>query len=178
MFLLPGFAIVMHITQQPIDDHARKEIIRYLWNLQNPDGGWGIHIESESTVFGTALNYVAQRILGVEAQDSRLERARLWLRDRDGCLRIPSWGKFWLAVLNVYSWDGVNSLFPEMVLLPQWFPLHTQRMWCYARTVYMPMSWLYGTKYQFPVSPLIEALRQELLPRPFSEVRISGNSGT
>lgn len=27
---------------------------------------------------------------------------------------IPSWGKFWLAVLNVYSWEGLNTLFPEM----------------------------------------------------------------
>lgn len=27
---------------------------------------------------------------------------------------IPSWGKFWLAVLNVYSWDGIHNLCPEM----------------------------------------------------------------
>lgn len=31
-----------------------------------------------------------------------------------GALLIPSWGKFWLAVLNVYSWEGLNTLFPEM----------------------------------------------------------------
>lgn len=29
-------------------------------------------------------------------------------------MAIPSWGKFWLAVLNVYSWEGLNTLFPEM----------------------------------------------------------------
>jgi cycloartenol synthase len=31
---------------------------------------------------------------------------------------ITSWGKFWLAVLGVYSWDGMNPLTPEMWLLP------------------------------------------------------------
>lgn len=31
-----------------------------------------------------------------------------------GAQSIPSWGKFWLAVLNVYSWDGLHNLFPEM----------------------------------------------------------------
>jgi hypothetical protein len=31
-----------------------------------------------------------------------------------GAVAIPSWGKFWLAVLNVYSWEGLNTLFPEM----------------------------------------------------------------
>lgn len=31
---------------------------------------------------------------------------------------IPSWGKFWLAVLNVYSWEGMNTLLPEMWYVP------------------------------------------------------------
>ena len=87
------------------------------------------------------------------------------------CLALPSWGKFWLAVLNVYSWEGVNSLFPEMVLLPKWFPLHTSRLWCYCRTVYMPMSWIYGCKFQAPMDDLIQELRDELLPEPFDKVK-------
>ena len=88
------------------------------------------------------------------------------------CLGIPSWGKFWLAVLNLYSWEGVNSLFPEMVLLPKWFPLHTSRLWCYCRTVYMPMSWIYGMKFQAPVDDLIAELREELLPDDFHKVQV------
>lgn len=38
---------------------------------------------------------------------------------------IPSWGKFWLAILNVYSWEGMNTLLPEMwsVLTLLLFPL-------------------------------------------------------
>lgn len=27
-----------------------------------------------------------------------------------GAVGIPSWGKLWLAVLNVYSYDGVNPI--------------------------------------------------------------------
>lgn len=34
---------------------------------------------------------------------------------------IPSWGKFWLAILNVYSWEGMNTLLPEM-----WYMLWVQ----------------------------------------------------
>lgn len=29
-------------------------------------------------------------------------------------MAIPSWGKFWLATLNVYSWEGLNTLLLEM----------------------------------------------------------------
>lgn len=34
----------------------QKEIIRYIYNHQNEDGGWGFHIEGHITMFGSALN--------------------------------------------------------------------------------------------------------------------------
>jgi lanosterol synthase len=36
------------------------------------------------TVFGTALNYACMRIMGVEAEDNRMVRARVWLQERGG----------------------------------------------------------------------------------------------
>lgn len=38
---------------------------RYLANHVNADGGWGMHLEGETTVFATALYYVVLRILGM-----------------------------------------------------------------------------------------------------------------
>eukprot|EP00039_Didymoeca_costata_P000295 m.45021 g.45021 ORF g.45021 m.45021 type:complete len:725 (+) comp10173_c0_seq4:117-2291(+) len=169
MFLLPGYAIVMYVTGLTVPEPYRLEIVRYLSNTQI-DGGWGIHIESSPTVFGTSLNYCVMRLLGVPREDERMQRARTWLSTRRGCLGIPSWGKFWLAVLGVYSWDGVHSLFPEMVLLPRAFPLHTCRLWSYCRTVYMPMSYIYGRKFVGSITPLVKELREELILEPYDQV--------
>lgn len=72
------------------------------------------HTEGKSTVFGTALNYVTLRLLGVDRDDSDIIRARALLHRLGGATGIPSWGKFWLAVLNVYDWKGVNTLLPEL----------------------------------------------------------------
>uniref|UniRef100_A0A674J2A3 Terpene cyclase/mutase family member n=1 Tax=Terrapene triunguis TaxID=2587831 RepID=A0A674J2A3_9SAUR len=77
----------------------------------------GRHVEDKSTVFGTALNYTSLRILGVGPDDPDLVRARINLHSKGGAVGIPSWGKFWLAVLNVYSWEGMNTLFPELCLM-------------------------------------------------------------
>uniref|UniRef100_A0A674J2J1 Lanosterol synthase n=1 Tax=Terrapene triunguis TaxID=2587831 RepID=A0A674J2J1_9SAUR len=77
----------------------------------------GRHVEDKSTVFGTALNYTSLRILGVGPDDPDLVRARINLHSKGGAVGIPSWGKFWLAVLNVYSWEGMNTLFPELCCL-------------------------------------------------------------
>ena len=72
------------------------------------------HVAGKSTVFGTALNYVTLRLLGVDRDDPDIVRARGLLHKLGGAVAIPSWGKFWLSVLNVYEWDGVNSLLPEL----------------------------------------------------------------
>lgn len=72
------------------------------------------HTAGKSTVFGTALNYATMRLLGVPKDDPDAGRARAFLHQMGGAVGIPSWGKFWLSVLNVYDWDGVNSLLPEL----------------------------------------------------------------
>ena len=72
------------------------------------------HISGKSTVFGTTLNYVTMRLLGVDRDDLDIVRARGLLHQLGGTVGIPSWGKFWLSVLNVYDWDGVNTLLPEL----------------------------------------------------------------
>ena len=74
------------------------------------------HTVGKSTVFGTALNYVTLRLLGVDRDDPDMTRARALLHRLGGAAAIPSWGKFWLAVLGVYEWDGLNSLLPELWL--------------------------------------------------------------
>lgn len=38
-------------------NHAKHEVVRYLSNMQNTDGGFGLHIEGHSTMFGTVLRY-------------------------------------------------------------------------------------------------------------------------
>ena len=64
----------------------------------------------------------------------------LQMHERGGAHSIASWGKFWLAVLGVYSWEGMNPLTPEMWLLPSssWTGIglfHPGRFWCHCRMV-------------------------------------------
>lgn len=68
--------------------------------MQNKDGGWGLHIEGHSTMFCTALNYVAIRLINGEnnVNNEAMEKARKWIIEHGGVTYIPSWGKFWLSV--------------------------------------------------------------------------------
>jgi squalene/oxidosqualene cyclase-like protein len=170
LFLLPGLLIASYLSDTPFPKAHREMMKRYLFNHQNPDAGWGMHIEGESTMFGTVMQYVSLRILGVEKNHEQLIQARNWIKNHGGATGIPSWGKFYLAVLNLYDWRGFNSLFPEMWLFPKWLPVHPWRYWCHTRMVYLPMAYCYAQRIKAPENELILSLREELYTGNFAAI--------
>ncbi|KAF0925109.1 hypothetical protein E2562_015392 [Oryza meyeriana var. granulata] len=175
MFLMPGLIITLYVSgalNTALLSEHQKEMRRYLYNHQNEDGGWGLHIEGHSTMFGSVLTYVSLRLLG-EGPDSgygAMEKGRKWILDHGGATYITSWGKFWLSVLGVFDWSGNNPVPPEIWLLPYSLPIHPGRMWCHCRMVYLPMCYIYGKRFVGPVTPIILELRKELYKVPYNEV--------
>ncbi|KAI9744266.1 MAG: Lanosterol synthase (Oxidosqualene--lanosterol cyclase) [Claussenomyces sp. TS43310] len=171
MFLLPGLVITWTVTESPIPEPYAIEIKNYLFARQNlEDGGWGLHIEGESTVFGTAMNYTVLRLLGVSEEDERMIKARGTLHKLGGAANGPHWAKFWLSVLGVCQWDVVNPVPPELWLLPDWVPFAPWRWWIHMRQVFLPMSYISSKKFTYRTTPLIRQLRQELFVEPYESI--------
>ncbi|KAJ4920407.1 hypothetical protein JOQ06_024640 [Pogonophryne albipinna] len=140
LFLLPGLLITCHIAKIPLPSACQKEMVRYLRSVQLADGGWGLHIEDKSTVFGTALSYISLRILGVEPDDPDMIRARN----------------------NLHSKGGK--------LFPSWMPAHPSTLWCHCRQVYLPMSYCYAVRLSAEEDPLVLSLRQELYVQDYATI--------
>ena len=51
----------------------------FFWGAQRADATRARHVEGHSTVFGTAMNYVALRLLGVAAEHPAMVKARATL---------------------------------------------------------------------------------------------------
>jgi 2,3-oxidosqualene cyclase len=170
LFLPPLYVATLYALGHVPDEDTRAGILRYLRGHQNADGGWGLDVEGPSQVFTSVLNYVALRLLGVTADDRGLMRARGWFLPHGGALASASWGKFMLAVLRLYEYDGLYPVPPELWLLPRWLPVHPGRLWCHCRMVYLPMSHLYGRRARVPDAPLLEALRTELYAERYAGI--------
>jgi squalene/oxidosqualene cyclase-like protein len=170
LFLLPLYVATCHVAGLPIDLSSRREMLRYLQTHQNEDGGFGLHVEATSAVFPTALNYVAARLLGVGADADWLARARAWLERHGGPTQSAAWGKYFLAVLNLYDYRGLTPVLPELWLLPTRLPVHPSRLWCHCRMVYLPLSYLYGSRRQAELSPVLKQLRSELYPQGYDAI--------
>lgn len=176
MFLLPGLVITWYVTETPIPVERAIEIRNYLFARAHPeDGGWGLHIEGESSVFGTSMNYTVLRLLGVDAEDPRMQKARSTLWKLGGATQGPHWAKFWLSVLGVMEWDIVNPVPPELWLLPDWMPIAPWRWWIHMRQVFLPMSFVYSRRWSYPLNDLTRQLRSELLTEPFETINFAAH---
>ena len=66
----------LYISNTIILPEWKIEMTRYLAYHVNEDGGWGLYLGCDSTVFATALYYVVLRILGMEPTHPLAARAR------------------------------------------------------------------------------------------------------
>ncbi|KAI4332358.1 hypothetical protein L6164_017275 [Bauhinia variegata] len=77
-------------------------------------------------------------------------------------------------ILGVFDWTCSLPMTPEFwSLFPHFLPLHPAKIWCVSRKVFMPMSYLYGKRFVVPITPLILALRDELLTESYCEIKWS-----
>lgn len=173
--ILAQAVIVRTVVGRPYRPDERAMIRRYFEVYQAADGSWGMHPESPGYVFFTTLAYVALRLLGVGTADPMLVRARRWLQAQPGGVKgIPTWGKFWLAMLGLYAYEGLNSVPPELFILPEWLPFHPRRFYCHTRLIYLGIAYLFGRRFVAPLAPgLRDALRRELYAEPYERIDFS-----
>ncbi|WVQ83002.1 hypothetical protein IAT38_005140 [Cryptococcus sp. DSM 104549] len=175
LFLIPGLIIALHVCGQTLLPEQCIEMRRYLLNKRRKEGGWGLHTASPPTVYGTVMNYVALRILGMHPDEGPMTEIRALIHKMGGATGIPTWGKVWLSILGVYEWDGVGSVPPELWLVPDWTPFAPWRWWIHVRNVFTPMSYLYGTRFVGPYTPLVSSLRDEIYVEPYTSIRWSSH---
>jgi len=170
--ILAQAVIVRTVVGHPYSERERVGIVKHFEVSQLPDGAWGMHPESPGYVFFTALAYVALRLLGLGPDTPLLARARAWLHARpDGVKAVPTWGKFWLALLGLYGREGVNAVPPELFLLPRWLPFHPSRFYCHTRLIYLGIAYLSGVRFGASLpEPLRDALRTELYNEPYEAI--------
>ncbi len=161
------YVLLHHMIGRPLGSDRRRRVLRYFERTRLDGGLWSLHEHEPPSLFVTTLVYVSARLLGVERGDPLIEPARRFLQE-EGVLGIPTWGKFWLALLNLYDWRGVNAILPEIWGLPRWLPLHPSNWYCHTRLIYMGMAALYAQRFQAPVTPVIASVREELFPEGFA----------
>ena len=179
VFLVPMMVALHWVVRRDLPRQRREGLVAYLLHVQRDDGGLPLHAEAEhGSLFVSTTGYAALRFLGVPRDDPRMTRLRGFIRSAGTALGAAQWGKFLLAVLNLYPYEGLHPIPPELWLLPRSAAFHPRRLWCHARMVYLPMAWLYATRSKIPADDLVREIRADLYAQPFERIRFSGHRDT
>jgi lanosterol synthase len=170
--ILAQAVIVRTIIGKPYDHADRSAILKHFKVTQSEEGTWGMHPESQGYVFFTTLAYIALRLLDLPPDDPMLAKARTWLHQQpEGVEGIPTWGKFWLAIIGLYEYEGLNAIPPELFLMPEWLPFHPSKFYCHTRLIYLGIGYICGQRFIADLpGTLKENLREELYTRPYASI--------
>ncbi len=167
--LAAQYVLTCHIVGREISSARKARILKHFERTRLEGGAWGLHELSEPYLFVTALVYVAARLLGVNKGDPLVAAAGEFIAEQGGVAEIPSWGKFWLSMLGLYEWEGVNPILPELWSLPEWMPMHPSKYYCHTRNIYLGMACVFATRFSVHYTGLIRQLRGELYPHGYDK---------
>ena len=113
---------------------------------QLPEGGWSIYPGGEADPSASVKAYLALKMCGCDADSEPMKRASTAIQKAGGPWAVNSFTRFYLALLGQISYSDCPAVPPEMILLPDWFPISLHRVSAWSRTMIVPLSLIWAFK--------------------------------
>ncbi|VEP14255.1 Squalene--hopene cyclase [Hyella patelloides LEGE 07179] len=132
-----------------------EKIEYYLRSQQQDRGGWELFYGDGGELSTSVEAYMALRLLNVPANDPALVKAKKFILQRGGISKTRIFTKFHLALIGCYDWEGIPSIPPWLMLLPEdgIFSIYDLSSWARGSTV--PLIIVFDQKPVFVVDPIV-----------------------
>jgi len=127
----------------------------YLRSQQRQHGGWEIFYGDGGDLSTTVEAYMALKLLGVPVTDPAMVQAKDWILQHGGISKTRIFTKLHLALIGCYSWRGIPSLPPWVMLLPPTSPVNIYEMSSWARSSTVPLLIVIDRKPVYLMEPTI-----------------------
>ncbi|MBI4233684.1 MAG: squalene--hopene cyclase [Chloroflexi bacterium] len=122
-----------------VDKDRWRKLTTYILGKQGEDGSWGQYYGAPGDVSTSVECYFALKLAGVSPDSPAMSKARGFILSKGGVPRVRVFTRIWLALFAQWDWRGVPALPPEMMFLPNWFPLNIYDFSSWARATIVPM---------------------------------------
>lgn len=139
------YILFLHILGQ-LKPEKTKKLANYIRERQIPDGGWNIFHGGPSELNASVKAYVALRVAGDPSSAPHMEAAKTKIHELGGLEATNSYVRFYLAMVGAVDWSMAPAIPPELMLLPNWFPLNIYEMSSWTRAIVVPLSIIYAHK--------------------------------
>lgn len=148
-------AVLLHKIWGTDTERPLHKVEHYLRSQQRDHGGWELFYGDGGELSTSVEAYMALKLLGVSETDPAMLRAKTFILKWGGISRSRIFTKIHLALIGCYSWQGVPSLPPWVMLLPEQFPFNIYEMSSWARSSTVPLLIVLDRKPVFQVNPKI-----------------------
>jgi squalene-hopene/tetraprenyl-beta-curcumene cyclase len=143
------YIFYLHVLGQ-LDSPRVPKLATVIRRNQLADGGWNIYAGGPSELNATVKAYFALKLAGDSPDSPHLNLARKRVHELGGLEHTNSFTRFYLALAGATGWDMVPAVPPELMLLPNWFPINIYEMSSWTRAIVVPLTLLYACKPCWP----------------------------
>jgi squalene-hopene/tetraprenyl-beta-curcumene cyclase len=129
-----------------IDQALEDRIAVYLRAGQAEHGGWPLYTGGDFDISATVKAYYALKLIGDDPEAPHMARARQAILAHGGAARCNVFTRIMLALFGQVPWRAVPVMPVEIMLLPDWFPFHLDKVSYWSRTVIAPLLVLMACK--------------------------------
>src|SRR2546422_7339333 len=133
------YVLLRHYLAEPVDAALEAKIAVYLRRVQGDHGGWALFHDGAFDMSASVKAYFALKVIGDSVDAPHMVRARSAIRARGGASRSNVFTRMMLALFGFIPWRAVPVMPVEIMLLPNWFPFHLDKVSYWSRTVIVPL---------------------------------------
>ncbi|NMG18208.1 squalene--hopene cyclase [Brasilonema bromeliae] len=145
--------VLLHKIWGTDRERPLHKVEAYLRSQQRDHGGWELFYGDGGELSTSVEAYMALKLLGVPETDPAMVKARKFILERGGISKTRIFTKLHLALIGCYSWQGIPSLPPWVMLLPDNFVFNIYEMSSWARSSTVPLLIVIDRKPVFVTDP-------------------------
>ena len=147
-------------------DEQTTAAAKWIRSRQREDGTWANFFGGPAELSTTIEAYVALRLAGDSLDDEHLQRARSFILAAGGVEHARVFTKCWLAMFNLWSWDDLPVMPPEIIYLGHRLPLNVYDFACWARQTVVALTVVSAHRPTHHLNFSIEELKTGAAPPP------------
>jgi squalene-hopene/tetraprenyl-beta-curcumene cyclase len=113
---------------------------KWIRSRQREDGTWANFFGGPADLSTTIEAYVALRLAGDSPDEEHMARARHFIYASGGIESSRVFTRIWLAMFNLWKWEELPVMPPEMILVSRHLPLNVYDFACWARQTVVALT--------------------------------------
>ena len=130
--------MMMHYIGE-VDAGLQTKIAVYLRSRQSADGIYPLFTGGQGDISCSVKVYYALNLAGDDVDAPHMVQLRDYILRQGGAAKANVFTRIALAIFKQLPWRGVPFIPVEIMLLPQWFPFHLDKVSYWSRTVMVPL---------------------------------------